>query len=236
MRSDFKSQGIYLFSAFLTANGIDHVYINGKLKLSQQHKLLLAFNKGTEIQTKDGNSFVPMILLLDNDSSEGINLIATEHIHLLEPMLHQSQIDQVVARAVRYNSHVMLPQDRQCVYVHTYLGTLDTKHMLTKKQRYYIKLFLATALPVTTGYLLSRAFQAHNEYATIVKTAATASLKIPTYVMNMGNKNIRRNMVISLDNDFWENSCVVMSVNLINFSEFKSLPKAEKKATVFFLL
>jgi hypothetical protein len=130
VRSDFKEQGTYLLSAYLNANSIDHIYVNTTLTGPARQKLLEAFNKGTQVTSSmTGKTQRPRILLLDAEASEGISLMAVEHMHLLEPMMHVSQQNQCVARAVRYRSHQALPKKHRSVAVYTHVGTLDTKHL-----------------------------------------------------------------------------------------------------------
>ena len=130
VRSDFKEQGTYLLSAFLTANQIDHIYVNTTLTESSRQTLLKAFNHQLPVTcSQTGRTFTPQILLLDAEASEGISLLAVEHMHLLEPMTHISQRNQSVARAVRYRSHQSLSKEHRNVSVYTHVGTLDTKHL-----------------------------------------------------------------------------------------------------------
>lgn len=64
------------------------------------------------------------VMLLDNDSSEGISLMGVEHVHLLEPLLNVAQRDQALARAVRFRSHLHLPPERRRVHIYTHVGVI----------------------------------------------------------------------------------------------------------------
>ena len=64
------------------------------------------------------------VMLLDNDSSEGISLMGVEHVHLLEPLLNVAQRDQALARAIRFRSHLHMPPERRRVMVHTHVGVV----------------------------------------------------------------------------------------------------------------
>jgi hypothetical protein len=65
------------------------------------------------------------VILLDNDSSEGISLMGVEHVHLLEPLQHSAQKAQVLARAIRFRSHLHLPMKRRNVKVYTHVGVIN---------------------------------------------------------------------------------------------------------------
>lgn len=131
VRTDFKQQGAYLLSAYLNAHRINHIYVNRHLTETTRKALLHAYNHSTHIKpsTRHTQPFVPLVLLLDAEASEGISLLEVEHMHLLEPMMHIAQQNQSVARAVRYQSHNGLPANRRKVTVYTHAGTLDTKHL-----------------------------------------------------------------------------------------------------------
>lgn len=131
VRSDYKEQGTYLLSAYLCAHGVDHVYVNAQQTGHARDALIDAFNHRTPLASPlyPNRTYVPTVLLLDTDASEGISLLEVEHVHLLEPMLHVTERDQTVARAVRYKSHATLPVSRRTVHVHTHVASLDTHHL-----------------------------------------------------------------------------------------------------------
>jgi hypothetical protein len=65
-----------------------------------------------------------LVMLLDNESSEGISLMGVENVQLLEPLLNIAQRDQVEARAIRFQSHRHLPKHRHTVTVYTHMGVV----------------------------------------------------------------------------------------------------------------
>ena len=126
VRSDFKLQGAYLLSAFLTANHIDHVYIHKDVSTVHRGQLLDCYNHGVPLASRTGALFTPRIILLDPDASEGISLTCVEHVHFLEPPLYLTHRDQSIARAVRYRSHSALPASRRKVTVAMHAGIINT--------------------------------------------------------------------------------------------------------------
>jgi len=64
------------------------------------------------------------VLLFTAAGSEGINLIGTRHVVVLEPHWNKTRTSQAYHRAYRINSHIHLPEDDRNVTVH---------HLLLKK-------------------------------------------------------------------------------------------------------
>lgn len=62
-------------------------------------------------------------LLASQGYNESIDLMAVQHVHILEPQLEKVDEIQAIGRAVRRCSHGQLPQDRRAVHVHRYLST-----------------------------------------------------------------------------------------------------------------
>jgi SNF2 family DNA or RNA helicase len=67
---------------------------------------------------KEFNEHQFSILLITSAGAEGLDLKGTRHVILLEPFWHQSRIDQVVGRAIRYRSHIDLPLNDRNVTVY----------------------------------------------------------------------------------------------------------------------
>ena len=58
-----------------------------------------------------------LVLLTTSSGSEGINLKFVRQVHILEPYWNRVRIDQVIGRARRIESHILLPPDQQNVAV-----------------------------------------------------------------------------------------------------------------------
>lgn len=67
------------------------------------------------------------ILMASKAGAEGITLLETRNVYILEPYWNPSRIDQVIGRAIRLNSHIKLPIDQQNVTVKLYLSVLSQK-------------------------------------------------------------------------------------------------------------
>lgn len=58
------------------------------------------------------------VIMVTAAGSEGINLLGTRHVVILEPHWNEARVSQAVHRARRINSHAHLPQDRRNVTVY----------------------------------------------------------------------------------------------------------------------
>ena len=62
-------------------------------------------------------------LLVSSSGGEGMDLIGTKYVGILEPHFNRSKIDQVIGRGVRYKSHLHLPEEERVVKVKHYLSS-----------------------------------------------------------------------------------------------------------------
>lgn len=114
--SNYYENGILLFADHLDRNGFKNKY---KILLPEQplevhEKIISDYNDG-KIK----------ILLLHPDITEGISLKGTQYFHILEPVLNNALLEQIVGRAVRYQSHSHLAKDKQLVEVFIWKATIN---------------------------------------------------------------------------------------------------------------
>lgn len=62
------------------------------------------------------------ILLISSSGAEGLSTKNTRVIHIMEPYWNVERLLQVIARGIRYKSHITLPEKDQNVQVHIYLA------------------------------------------------------------------------------------------------------------------
>ncbi len=87
--------------------------LSGNIDPEERSKLIQEFNTpGSNIR----------LLLLSGAVAEGIDLKRVRHVHVMEPFWNYARINQVKTRAIRYLSHVDLPEDQQNVQVYIYLS------------------------------------------------------------------------------------------------------------------
>ncbi len=109
--SNYYVNGILKFAEFLDRKGMKDSYIilEPELSIEEQMKRIDQYNKGKK-----------RILLIHPEITEGVSLLATEQLHVLEPIPNKALLDQVIGRAVRYRSHIDLPKKRQRVDVYVW--------------------------------------------------------------------------------------------------------------------
>lgn len=71
------------------------------------------------------------ILMASKAGAEGITLLETRNVYILEPYWNYSRIDQVIGRAIRLNSHIKLPVADQNVTVKLYLSVFTPEQSTT---------------------------------------------------------------------------------------------------------
>ena len=67
------------------------------------------------------------IMMASKAGAEGITLLKTRNVYILEPYWNASRIEQVIGRAIRVNSHIALSIDERNVTVKLYLSVLSQK-------------------------------------------------------------------------------------------------------------
>lgn len=129
--SNYLGSGLSDYSKQLTKHKISHTVYHGGMSKIQKDQAVEAYNKG---KTK--------VLLLSSSGAEGLNTKGTKKVQILEPHFNKSKIDQVVARAVRYESHSHLPKAERNVEVEHYLSTLPNKKWSLSPKQHSIDQYL----------------------------------------------------------------------------------------------
>lgn len=76
------------------------------------------------------------ILLATSSAAEGINLRNVRQVHIIESYWNPIRIQQVKGRAVRYKSHIQLPEEQRNVEIFQYLSILDKKEIKNVRNIY----------------------------------------------------------------------------------------------------
>ena len=111
--SNYLGSGLDDYSEELTKRGIGHGLYTGKLSKKEKDEMIESYNKG-KIK----------VLLVSSAGAEGLNLKGTKKVQVLEPHFNKSKINQVVARAARYDSHKDLPSKERHVEIEHYHSVL----------------------------------------------------------------------------------------------------------------
>ncbi len=112
--SNYYETGILAFDKFLQRKGYKERYaiIHPNLKVAEVNSLIADYNSGAI-----------RLLMLHPEITEGISLKGTQYLHILEPMLNSTVLEQVVGRTRRFQSHSHLPKEKQVVNVRMWHST-----------------------------------------------------------------------------------------------------------------
>jgi len=131
-------KGYRLFSKEDNVENTNHRYaiFSGKQSEEEKTDILNTFNSQENI---DGS--IIKILMITKSGTEGLDLKNVRFIHIMEPYWNFSLIQQVIARGVRYKSHIALEEKYRNVQVYMYLSDYNKEDLneIKTKQRELIK-------------------------------------------------------------------------------------------------
>ena len=112
--SSYYQTGILAFENFLKRQNYAEKFatIHPNLKVDEVNKIVSDYNQGRI-----------RLLMLHPDITEGISLKGTQYLHILEPMLNSTVLEQVIGRTRRFQSHSDLPKEKQLVHVRMWQST-----------------------------------------------------------------------------------------------------------------
>ena len=111
--SNFIDAGLVPLSAALKRSNIPHGTFYGGLNDKERKKLV-----------DDYNADKLRVALLGPSGTEGLSFRGTQQVHLLDPHFGPVRGRQSVGRALRFDSHIGLPEDLKNVKVYRYISRL----------------------------------------------------------------------------------------------------------------
>lgn len=105
--SNWLEYGTEILGKILADNNITYGIISGNTPITERNKVIYNFNN-SKIST----------LIITKAAKEGIDLKGVRNVVILDPAWSPSSIDQIIGRAVRYNSHSHLPPNQRHVDVY----------------------------------------------------------------------------------------------------------------------
>ena len=128
----FKERsGVYLLKSLLGLCGVTSVIFSGDLDDKERSKLLKKFNS---TENKYGN--VIRVLLVTEAGAEGISVLDTRHMHILESSNRVGKTTQAIGRVARYKSHMNLPLEERNVKVWRYWSTASDEPITITTKSY----------------------------------------------------------------------------------------------------
>lgn len=123
--------GVQLLKALLTKCGIPSMIFSGDLSDTERASILRRFNSVTN---RNGENI--KVLLVTEAGGEGITIMETNNVHILESSTREKKVQQAIGRVVRYKSHINMPKDRQYVNVWRYWSTGPNGEMAVDEMLY----------------------------------------------------------------------------------------------------
>uniref|UniRef100_A0A6C0F7I3 Helicase n=1 Tax=viral metagenome TaxID=1070528 RepID=A0A6C0F7I3_9ZZZZ len=105
--SNYISKGVKMFQTLLDKDNITSRLFTGSTSAKDKKKIV-----------EDYNNRKFDVLCLSRSGSEGLDLKRTREVHIMEPFWNNSQLDQVIGRAVRYKSHENMPNNEKNVDIY----------------------------------------------------------------------------------------------------------------------
>lgn len=104
--SNWIDNGIAPMGKLLEASPLTYAAFTGALTDAKKKVIVRDYNAGKLD-----------VLLVSTTGTEGLDLKNTRQVHIMEPHWNVTKIEQVIGRAVRYQSHVALPPNERKVQV-----------------------------------------------------------------------------------------------------------------------
>lgn len=120
--SAYVFQGVSKIISLLNEDNISHGFITGGMNVKQIARYIDAYNN---FNNPDYPIDKIRVLLISKAGSEGVNLLETRGIFVIDGVWNDALYEQIVARAVRYKSHKNLPENEQYVDVYKIFYCFD---------------------------------------------------------------------------------------------------------------
>lgn len=119
--TEFKTyHGSYLIGALLDLLEIPYRFFDGDMNDSYRQQVLEEFNAADNLHGEKVR-----VLVITDAGSEGINLMQVRKFHVLEQYISSWALKQASGRAIRYDSHVLLPPNERNVTIINYMLDLE---------------------------------------------------------------------------------------------------------------
>ena len=132
--SSLYDNGIQLLIKLLRQSSIGYRIISGRETASEKQEAVNFYNGYTpnedddlnenHEEEQDLNSYknnIYRVLIITKAGSEGVDTVKTNNIFLIEPNWNEAIVEQIIARAIRFQSHVGLPKNKRFVNVYRLL-------------------------------------------------------------------------------------------------------------------
>ena len=119
-----------LYSNNSDSNKLHYAIFSGQQSSEEKENIIKICNS-----EENKNGKLISILLISKSGAEGLDLKNIRSVHIMEPYWNYSLIEQIIARAVRYKSHDLLPKDEQNVQTYIYLSDYNKEYLKKEKEK-----------------------------------------------------------------------------------------------------
>lgn len=109
------SGGVKLLSKIMSMMGISHITYSGDVDMTTRQKILSEYNA----PSNDYGEKIKVFMYTDA-AAEGISLKSIRGIHLVNEDIDASHTNQVIGRAIRFESHIRLLPEERTVTIYRY--------------------------------------------------------------------------------------------------------------------
>lgn len=127
--SNYLKNGVLALTPLLERKNITYKTITGGTSNEKINYIVNNYNNGKY-----------NVLLITSAGSESLDLKNTRQIHIMEPHWNESKITQVIGRAIRYKSHLTLPESERNVKIYRWVSVFPVKVQNKSADQYLIEL------------------------------------------------------------------------------------------------
>jgi len=139
--STFLEYGIIAFTKILELNGYKlyneegeefkkYAIYSGSQTPEEREEILKIIN---DEDNKYGKNI--SVLLISKSGTEGLDIKCVRSVHIMEPYWNFSLLQQIIARGVRYKSHVSLKENEKNVQTYIYLSDYNKDYLQNEKNK-----------------------------------------------------------------------------------------------------
>jgi superfamily II DNA or RNA helicase len=127
--SNYLANGILPLTVHLDKNKVSYGIYFGEQTEEKRNKIINNYNA----RKLD-------VLLITSAGSESLDLKNTRSIHIMEPHWNESKINQIIGRAIRYDSHKLLPESERSVEIVRWVSVFGYKIPYETADQYLVKI------------------------------------------------------------------------------------------------
>jgi len=127
--SNYLANGILPLTVHLNNNKVSYALYYGEQTEEKRNKIIDGYND-RKID----------VLLITSAGSESLDLKNTRSIHIMEPYWNESKINQIIGRAIRYDSHKALPESERTVEIVRWISVFGYKIPYETADEYLVKI------------------------------------------------------------------------------------------------